>query len=174
MGIHYAPITPTLIAQRTRDPEPTGPRGQKLRCSLDASCLQKLVVVKCELGPEQWLHVANENSVRVNRVVTGSGVDNERFHTTPLQGGPGFSTGAGPLGYSRALALFAADLLYCTVNDTMVDSEIADVPDPDEAMTVIEYVPAGVPGLVGCDEPEPPQPATAPHPQTAIAKNRPE
>jgi len=51
--------------------------------------------------------------------------------------------------------LFAADLLYCTVNDTVVDSEIADVPDPDVAVMVIEYVPAGVPGLVGCDELDP-------------------
>jgi hypothetical protein len=70
--------------------------------------------------------------------------------------------------------LFAADLLYCTVNDTVVDSEIADVPDPDVAVMVIEYVPAGVPGLVGCDELDPLHPETAPHPQTAIAKSRPE
>jgi hypothetical protein len=64
------------------------------------------------------------------------------------------------------------NLLHCTVNDTVVDSVIADVPDPDVAVMVTEYVPAGVPGLVGRDEFDPLHPETAPHPQTEIAKRR--
>lgn len=70
--------------------------------------------------------------------------------------------------------MFAVGFLYCTVNDTVVDPVIADVPDPDVAVMITEYVPAGVPEVVCCAALDPPHPEIAPHVQMTTAKKRPE